>query len=236
MSSVNTILTMKGFRFIAKQSYLTDPGKFNYFLSSVGSSVGCKNPKVQISNNTFSIDLYTSMCLVDKNVILGLSVMNEIDTLTFYAHTMNKLVDNEHLEKLIEEYNPDEYSISVVIDNEYMDIRKYVRKTNDSIPDYKETKIFSNVDLIDKAKEFVSGEVDKEGNLIVSVDFGKDKPGTMVIGEKDSEGNIEIVDTVDLPNMHWTKQRLLEYAEKHHVEINKSWNKSKIIELLLEGE
>jgi hypothetical protein len=136
---------------------------------------------------------------------------------------------------LIKEFNPNEYSISVIIDNEYMDIRKWVRKSNDSTPEYKETKIYSNVNLIDKAKEFITGDLDDEGNLIVSVDFGKEN-GSIAVAKKNDEGNLEVLDTSELPNINWTKQQLLDYAVKHAIKVSKSLTKQKIINILLEGE
>jgi hypothetical protein len=89
---------MKGFEFISKQSYLTDPGKLNYYLSVMNKELGRTDPKLQTSNNRFSSgDLFNSMCIVDKHCILAFSVMNTIDTMTFYAHTVNKILDKKYL-------------------------------------------------------------------------------------------------------------------------------------------
>jgi hypothetical protein len=232
---VITVLTMKGMEFVHKKSYLTDSGKFNWYLSTLAKELQIQNQKLQLSHSPYHGSKYISMCLTGKFSSLSFNVMNSIETIVFYAQTENKFIKPEFLNGLIEEFNPNEYGISIIVNNTYFDIKQWIRKRNDSKPEYNEKTIYQNAKMINE-------ELDKTftERYIMGVDFGKENTDTMVIAKQDSEGNLEEVKTINvpsaLPTIDWTKNQMLEYAKLHNLKIDARKNKKKILDILLNGE
>jgi hypothetical protein len=231
---VITILTMKGFEFIPKLSYLSDSGKFNWYLSKLAKELNIANQRLQLSHSPYSGSQYISMCLTGKHSSLSFNVMNNLETIVFYAQTEEKFVSPQFIHDLVAEFNPNEYGISFIANNEYVDIRKWTRKTKDSTAEYNEKVVYQNAKLINVEYDKISEQ------YLMGVDFGKENIDTMVIAKQDSKGRIREVKTFnvpsELPSMKWTKHQMLEYAKIHNIKIDLRTNKQKILDILLNGE